>query len=357
MSKEQEVIEKVGAWQKGLVDDDHDGLLVRFKDLKGGIRVAYSFHRSHVNASGIKGRCHGVIPSMKAIIVGLDIREYSKRKPEEQLLLTMKLHITVEKTLAVLRKASLIRYEEPLIKIQTGDGAFIVFSLLDAFDPSTELKNVVNKTKGKIEHVNLTNDFWRKAEVDVTDIIWNGRKKESDWLPRAASDAFSFIFALNTILGDTNALQGSVASLPGSDDYDKSFAVKAFPVECRFAVSYEDVLLLLDFNGQLNCVGSGMVNCARILSTDSGNHLLVDNDLIKGMERHGGLTSLAGGLWGHRLHCTVLDEMKVKSGQFRYADVFGFYNDRPLLQAFGRQHQEPLTHHIGSHNLLSIKSG
>ena len=101
---------------------------------------------------------------------------------------------------------------------------------------------------------------------------------------------------------------------------------------------------------------AAMVTCARILSADHGNHFLMDYALLKDLERHGGLGNLCGGQWGQRLHTALLDEVKVKSGKFRFADIFGFYHDGLLLHALRHLHQKPRTYHIGSHNVASIDS-
>ena len=109
-----------------------------------------------------------------------------------------------------------------------------------------------------------------------------------------------------------------------------------------------------DFNDALNCVGNGIVTCGRILSSDHGSHFLIDNELLRAIQTRGGLPSLCNGRWEHRLHSALLHEQKVKTSRVRYADVFGFYTDTPLLVALNRINTPSTRHHIGSHDMLSL---
>jgi hypothetical protein len=319
----------------------------------------------------------GVLPRVRAIVVGLDIREYSRRTPEQQMFLTMNLHVCIEKAVELLRQFNLPE-AEPRIRIQTGDGAYVVFTFVDAWDeddwrafevepgadlnqspagqaadPSPKQGDRRPKISFGAEFENSSEDGSPSPSQALKDFMEKRRMAEGRYLPVVAEQAMSFVFALNAIMNGDNARQGFAVDPPGAEVRPGGLA--AFPTECRFALSYEEVLLL-ETNGVLNCVGNGMVTCARILATDHGSHLLMDYELLRALERHGGLRVLCGGKWNHRLHSAVLDEVKVKSGTFRYADIFGFYDDTPLLSTPGLFREKPRQYHIGSHNVLSIGS-
>jgi len=188
---------------------------------------------------------------------------------------------------------------------------------------------------------------------------------EMENAPEVAGWAVSFVFTLNAILHNDNTNQ-----IFTDDSELSSGRHPTFPIECRYAMSYDDVLLLEDLTrthlashqedreedilNNLNCIGNAMVTCSRILSTDHGNHFLVDNNLLQMIASCGGLEKLCGGQWGQRLHLTLMNDVKVKSGVFRYADAFGYYHDRLLMDAIRKIHQRCETYHIGSHNIGSL---
>lgn len=335
------LIKEVGGWQKPLLREYQQGYELHFKEEQCGLWSAHSQVPRHEFYQGLAFRRSEfrILPRVKAVIVGLDIREYSKRPPEVQLFLTLNLHSSIRLTRQELQRSGLISPDEPRIVVQTGDGAYVVFTFLDACDPF-EL-----------------NEKWKGAEDERAKerLARNKRANEAAHISTAASDAMSFVFALNAILAvdaeqrrfeldlDSRRLGGDQAP--------------AFPIECRYALSYDDVLLLVDINGSLNCVGSGMVTCSRILASDKGAHLLVDEKLLRDLEPSGGLMGLGGGLWGQELHTALMDETQVKKTSLRYADVFGFYHDAPLLEAFGRSPDQRRAYHIGSHNVGSLTHG
>ena len=234
---------------------------------------------------------------------------------------------------------NLLPPDEPRVIIQTGDGAYLVFSCME--EPYPLVDNL------EMEPIKLEddNELRKKYEHALVSM-------EADCLQRTADAAFSFVFALNAIMADDNARKRFSVLGPDSEEDSSEFPV--FPVETRYAVSYDDVIFLKDVNNRLNCVGPGIVSCGRILSTDHGSHLLVDNELLRVLEPMGGLKRLCGGQWNQRLHTAVLAERKVKTGQFRFADVFGFHGNAPLMQALNQINQKPLTYHIGSHDLKSV---
>jgi hypothetical protein len=314
----------------------------------------------------------GIIPTVKAIVVGLDIREYSRRSPEQQLFLTLNLHASIHKAIRLLQRAGICSlFGEPRIIVQTGDGAHVVFTFIDAFNPFEAarrwkvncgaLKQLEEKRK-KLEEEprdgvkpkdrqHALEKNREESQIEKKKIDQYAREKEqqeANYFPHAIWQAMSFVFTLNGIMNGDNTRQSFYFEDP------KSKIIPAFPLECRFAMSYEDVLLLSDISGNLNCVGKGMVTCARILSTDHGNHFLIQEQLLNALARHGGLLAVGGGLWENRLHYTMLEEARIKHAGFRYANVFGFYRDGPLLPAIGRLHDPPKTYQIGSHDLRTI---
>lgn len=271
----------------------------------------------------------GILPCVRSIIVGTDIQEYSRRKPQQQLFMTLCLYACVTRAAELLRDAGILSREEPRVTVQTGDGAYAVFTFLDAFD------------------------VFRKPDPAFPEREYAAKKHqaESRYLPHVAEQAFSFVFALNALVHSENVRQGFVDE-PRDRRQSES---PVFPLSVRYAMSFEDVLLMLDVNESLNCVGSGMITCNRILSADHGNHFLVQDALLRELQRYGGLDAVGDRQWGQRLHHTLLPETRVKSSHVRYADVFGFHNDRPLLRAQGRPHAERAVLSIGSHDVGSLE--
>jgi hypothetical protein len=285
----------------------------------------------------------------------LDIREYSRRSAEAQFFLTLNLHSSIYLAQQLLQKAGLTAPYEPRIVVQTGDGAYVVFTFLSAYDPF--VANTIWQERFESDSISIIreetkDDRHRIEEACKSKLAANKLGSERLLLSRVASDAFAFVFALNAILAADGERKKFVVDEAGSEKCNEAMPV--FPIECRFALSYDDVLLLMDINDSLNCVGSGMVTCTRILATDKGAHLLVDQKLLEDLEPHGGLTAIGDGVWGQRLHRALMGEVQVKTTRFRYADVFGFYNDGPLLQALGKRPDEPKTYHIGSHDIGSL---
>ena len=304
-----------------LYDEYMDGYIIQF-DKKGdgfcSIDPAAGF-RKH----GIQ-RCDPVaVTRRKALVVGLDIREYSKRKLEEQLLLTLQLQFGIWRTKELLWRSAILSRGMPDVAIQTGDGAYLVFGL-----PSTIPDGVRDSSRdGVARH----------------------------YLPEFAFQAFSFIFALNVILTDDSAR--SAFRQKDTEMAAHADEMPAYPSEYRFAISYGDVFYINDFNKVRNCVGSAVIACARILSTDHGSHFLIQEELLRALEPHGGLAEIGHGIWEHRLHAAGMPDIGVKSGRFRYTDAVGFYTNAPLLKALGNSGARARNYHIGSHNVGSLSSG
>jgi hypothetical protein len=170
--------------------------------------------------------------------------------------------------------------------------------------------------------------------------------------------AVAFVFALNAILSGDNARNARATDRADTNGPPTETApLPAYPVECRFAVSIGDVLLRTDEAGALKCTGGALITCNRILLSDQGSHFLIHNELLRQLERHGGIASLCQGQWGHRLHCALLPKAMIKGGNYQFADAFGFYHDGPLLRALGKSYHEPMQYHIGSHNIGSLRGG
>lgn len=282
----------------------------------------------------------GLLPRARAITVGLDIREYSRRLPEQQLFLSMCLYTAINRAIELLRRAGMIDPDEPRVTVQTGDGALVVFTSVSSFNPISRMEGI------KYDPEDIEKNTMTDAELSYAQ---EKRKTELKSLPHLAEQAFSFVFALNCLMDNENKRQGFFVKPSGGHP-----PVAVFPVSVRYAMSYDNVLLMFDVNKALNCVGGGMVTCHRILSTDHGNHFLIEECLLRALDPVGGMNGVGGGVWEQRLHFAILQEAKVKSGTFRYADVFGFHSDGPLLRVQGRHHAPHGQFHIGSHDVGAI---
>ncbi len=329
-----ELRKRVVDWQTPVMEAYARGHEIRFRESLSrhatGVWRACSRIPRGTTEEDIKDRQGlGILPCVRSIIVGTDIQEYSRRRPQQQLFMTLCLYACVKRAVDLLRDAGILSREEPRVTVQTGDGAYAVFTFLDAF-----------------------NVFCRPDPgPGERDYAAKKRQAEARYLPHVAEQAFSFIFALNALLHSENVRQGFVDE---PRDRRPSEA-PVFPLSVRYAMSFEDVLLMLDVNGSLNCVGSGMITCNRILSADHGNHFLVQDALLRELQRYGGLDAVGDRQWGQRLHHSLLPETRVKSSHVRYADVFGFHDDRPLLRAQGRPHAERAVLSIGSHDVGSLE--
>jgi len=349
----------VADWQNALLKRYREGRTLHFRPVVDGVCVAYSEEPAAGGRKAASRILHGIIPRVKAIIVGLDIREYSRRLPEHQLFLTMNLHIGIRRTIELLRSVSIIPPREPRVVVQTGDGALVVFTFLDYRDPGYREQDVEDQVRKMLRHDPILKTTEFENELKALEIFCRSRiaspnrDQDAACLPMVADQVFSFIFTMNAMMQWDNERQGLEArsfkvGLPDPEN-------PAFPAECRFAVSYAEVLPLYDVNGAVNCVGEGMVTCSRILSSDHGCHFLVDQKLLNGLETSGGLRAICGGKWDQRLHHALMSEVRIKSGRFRYADVFGFHTDRPIIEALKRTSMAPTSYHIGSHDVGSLE--
>lgn len=367
--------------QEDLFKQYHDEQrIIRFDKICDEAWVAYSedepCHRyndnsgqpEHSKAGMQTRRFHGILPRIKTIVVGMDIREYSRRNHEQHLFLTTHLYASIRRAVSILQETDLLPADEPFMAQQTGDGAYVMFSFLDSHVPlddkdnylsAAEQENIKNGQSTGLDAIKAyvletdpdKKDELRKNAAQACRRLVNKQKeKHRGQVYEVAGWAFSFIFALNAVLAEDNARQRF------KDDSQRSRdSFPTFPIECRYAVSFDDVYLLAnDLYEEPNCVGNAIVTCARIVSNDHGNHLLVDHNLMRELEPHGGINGLRGGIWKQKLHHSLLSEVKIKSGSFRYADVFGFYNDDPLMQSKRRTNTAGKQIHIGSHDVNTL---
>lgn len=340
------LIGRLSEWQKRVMDDYSSGCIIRLgeeRDSTGTNR--YCMHSHYPSPAGglelspnTRKRGLGQMPRVRAIVVGIDVRGYSNRADEEQVFLTLALHAAATRALELLRGVGIVPQDEPRIVLERGDGAFLVFSFLDVMDPEDLFAVPADRPQGQQGEDNARE---KKA-----------RQRLSSYLPVVASHAFSFVFALNALVEQANRRRGFRS---GEDSPTAPHAPdahpRALPIEVRYAVSYDDILLLKDVNNCLNGAGRGLVTCARILSSDHGGHLLVQESLLDALMLWGGLDGLCDGAWDHSLHRAQLPQTKVKSNAISYSDVFGFHYDRPLLAALGRQDLAPTRYHVGSHDV------
>jgi hypothetical protein len=352
-------------WQQELLAEFEKQNFIHFDKLNGEATLVYAqAHDGQGSRMPHTAHFHGLLPCVKSIVVGVDIREYSRRSAEQQLFLTLALNARIRLAIELLRSISLLPYDEPRIIAHTGDGAHVVFTFLDAVElplgvagkpGHDEFKEYVT-TKSDVPPGSLPPHTREKLErtrshavVALDDLMRDQHVRESQILYKVASRAISFVLTLNAILHE-DGRRGRFQHY----DMNPRDGYPTFPLECRYAMSYDNVLFLQDVNKMEYAVGSALVTCARILSTDKGSHLLVDFELIKDLEKHGGLNQLCDRQWKQDFHSALLDTIKVKSGTFRFADVFGFYQDTLLQHAMRHPHTAPFTYHIGSHNVSSI---
>ncbi len=334
----RELVEKVKGWQYGLQRDYEQGCQICFRKRLPGLCEVFSRDPGVAKRPApVRRNDLEFLPSVKAIVVGLDIREYTRRRPELQFFLTLNLHASIAKAISILRRASVVPPDEPRIVVQTGDGAFVVFTFLDRISPfhRDEWKRLARP------------DASRETEVDI---VAGMREIEMEGLPELMRRALSFVFALNAITIGDNIRQGFLYDNGDLEEPTEG----VFPTEFRYAMTYDDVIPLVDINGTLACVGSGLISCHRILSTDHGSHFLVQKSLLDLLNPYGGLAAIGAERWRQVLHVATLDEVRVKSGRFRYGDVFGFHGDGLLLRARGRTRTMPMSYPIGSHNVTSL---
>lgn len=276
------------------------------------------------------------VPIIRGVVVGIDVREWTRRDQLGQFIVAAILNSCILQTIDLIRARGMYEPDEPMLIVPTGDGAYVVFCTRDSLEV---LKEAEDKGRNPAEE-RLASERDKRAEASHVETI---------------AKALSFVLTLNTLLTEYNARKVIVEHREENAD-----GMGVLPIYPRFAVVLEQLLLALDANERLNMIGPAMVTCGRILSTDHGNHFLVNERLLHTCDPYGGLgavTSRAGlGDWQAHFHSTELPDALVKQGRFRYADVFGHYSDAPLLRLHGMASVRPREYHIGSHDVLRVQS-
>ncbi len=229
------------------------------------------------------------LPLRWGVVVALDIREWTKRTLAGQLAVGAVMNNRAMQSLKMLQDHGLLSAEEPLFMAPTGDGSYIVFDAGEDVDVD-EKKSSAPPSSDKLAATRL----------------------------EAIKKGLLFVLTLNTLFAEQNARRPSSACF-GKNNEEIPF----LPIYPRFAITLDRMILCLDMKGSLNAIGNAMYNCGRILSSDHGNHFLVNGKLLHECDRYGGLGQVAShagpGDWQARFHIAELPETKIKSGMFRYA--------------------------------------
>ncbi len=322
------------------------------------------------------------LPVRWGAIVGLDIREWTRRDHASQLIVATIANSCVVHAVDILHEHGLFTKDDPLFALPTGDGVYMVFDAGEDLEADgaqvgheereavTELVEAIRKREEAQAHFDpkqsktaatlanaITAEKEAKERFDSVSGKPSGGRIETKNAERerveAIGKALSFILILNTLLLEQNARRPAGESL-----FREEKEMSVWPIYPRFSLTLDRLLPCLDANKKLNVIGPGMVTCGRLLSADHGNHFLVHDRLLHECDPHGGLARVASragvGDWDAHFHCAELPDAKIKSGSFRYADVFGHYMDTPLLRLHGVRSIPPMEYHIGSHDMLVL---
>ncbi len=284
------------------------------------------------------------LPVRWGVVAGLDIREWTKRNPSGQLIVAAIMNSCILHALRILQTEGLFTKEDPLLVVPTGDGAYVVF---DAGADEEESSKKEKEERKIVEELNEQSIKERQERLQKLQQATEDRLE-------AIQKALSFVLIVNAFFVEQNARGRSCAW--GIQDEETS----VLPIYPRFALTLDRMLLCIDVKEKLNAIGPAMVTCGRILSSDHGNHFLVHDWLMHECDLYGGLARVAScaglGDWDAHFHCAELPEKQIKSGRFRYADVFGHYSDGPLLRLHGIRSVKPMEYQIGSHDILRLGS-
>jgi hypothetical protein len=302
------------------------------------------------------------ICSIPALVVGVDVREWTRRTPAVRTLITALLYYNIRRTCEIIRKGGLL-VEEPTFISHTGDGAMVVFDTWEylkgesycgfwdgqcnqpCLEPVWNARGCPGRPKKigpRVEPIAAAPEVPPKGldELDQENRIYQSILK-----------ALAFIFSLNAITQqDNEGKRFNVLPEPYQSEHGEEY----LPLYLRYALSFGRVTPVIGAQGQLECIGPPMVTCNRILSTDHGNHFLLERNLLVQINKFGGLLRIGEGVpgfdWKQELYVSELPDKKIKYGSFRYADVFGHHQDGPLLAARGMSHIRPNRFQIGSHD-------
>jgi hypothetical protein len=300
------------------------------------------------------------ICSIPALVVGIDVREWTRRTPAIRTIITALLYNNIKRTCDIIRKTGLFTENEPTFISHTGDGAMAVFDTWEywkdgdyncfwdgkkckqsCLDPKLEERWCPGQKNNNSTHTDAQNNAKQPLyEQDRDSRIY-----------KCILKALAFIFSLNAMTQHDN--EGKRFNVL-SDPYNSEAREEYLPLYLRYALSFGRVTPVIGALDQLECIGTPMVTCSRILSTDHGNHFLLDRDLLVQINKFGGLLRIGEREpkfnWKQELYVSELPDKNVKYGSFRYADVFGHHEDGPLLQARGMSHVQPHRFQIGSHD-------
>ena len=266
--------------------------------------------------------------AVPAVVVGIDVREYSLGTGgAQQLLISTLVYKAIEEAIAALVRLGYSREEEPVIVQRTGDGALVVFDCWECFN-AERLCNEESRPN------------WALCCPEK-----KGKPADGLQCEGLLDVAFSFLFSLNIYLWNASRVSTANGKLPVG-------------FRQRFAMSAGDIHLISGRDGGLDCVGSALIHCARLLSIDSGAHFLLQQEIVDFIERtKGGVPGICAGQWGHDFHVDESPSRKIKYGEYRYADVFGEHSDRPLNLALQRFGVDDKRYRIGAHNSQTIDFG
>ncbi len=277
----------------------------------------------------------------RAVVVGVDVREWTRRSWAVQSMITAILYDNIRHVCDTLQNVGILRDGQPSVVSHTGDGAMLVFDCAD------------DASKKPRDYCLATGHHSGKCQLCP--------QPGEDRLPiDVINGVMAFVYALNAITQQDNYGE-RFRTAPCGQRVESELegpTIEYLPVYLRYALSHGRVLPVIGVYGQLECVGEPMVTCNRILSTDHGNHLLFSRDLLREIDRHGGLLQLGKGHpvfdWKHVLYVSESADKDLKCRNFRYADVFGYHEDGPLLRALGQTAFEPRRYQIGSHDTRMV---
>jgi hypothetical protein len=275
-----------------------------------------------------------------AVVVGIDIREWTRRESAVQSFMTANLNKNIRKVLEQLHRGGIIGFCDPINVSYTGDGAIIIFGGPWSENPSLKRIHCTQLQPHKcLDHKNGGDQCIQNKEPFPCD--------ESTIFA-----ALSFVFSFNALMQQDN-LGKRFNHTPGTTR-EHGYT----PLHLRYAVSFGPIIPIIDAFDNLQFVGAPLVTCSRILSTDHGNHFLIDAKLLHEMNKYGGISNIGKSKrstnWDQELLVSELPDRQVKSGFFRYADVVGHHGDGPLLLALGKTTVNPVRYQIGSHDVRAF---
>jgi hypothetical protein len=287
------------------------------------------------------------ISGKEAVVLGIDIKEWTRRDWAIQTIISANLYELISRVSRILKEDGILGENDPIHIAHTGDGAMVVFV---EHDNSHER----GMTRCKWENNNMKN-CCLTPEWDPQNCYFDPRIHDVD---RSISKniilkALSFLFSLNAIIQQDNFSEKFKVERKGGNQ-----RYQYLPLYLRYALSMGRVFPVINTYNDLECIGNPMVTSNRILSTDHGNHFLVDRKLLNEMNKYGGIQSIGSETeqfnWNQSLMISELPEKQIKNDVFRYVDIVGFHEDGPLLRALKKGNLQPKKYQIGSHDVRAI---